>query len=546
VIVPVVWLSLHENTPPVGYWDDGLIGSLLEHPKYVHDIGSDAIKPGEGSIVIVPGRSHADDVESINSVLEPLPWALVIIRGDEEGVFPVDKLEHPRMLVWVQTPHEGLDADRFLPLGFPPQAPELLREHSHVRRPLDWMFAGQVTHERREACVEAVRGLKNGKLVETAGFTQGLSHDEYYRLMAQAKVVPCPSGPETPDTFRLYEALEAGCVPLADARTPKDERPSGYWQFLFGEDPPFPIVEDWSDAPGLIENFVDRYPAANNRIFAWWQQKKRALTHQLEEDINRLSGTIPEPATLGDKITVLIPTSPIPAHPDTAIIEETIRSVRDQLPDSEIILMVDGVRKEQEHRRADYDEYTRRLLWQANHEWRNVLPLVFEEHHHQASMTREALKQVKTPLILFVEQDTPLCELIEWDGLAKTIMSGEANLIRLHHEALILPDHKHLMLDVAPQLLHGVPLIRTAQWSQRPHLASVAFYRDIIDRHFKPTARTMIEDVMHGVLYEAYKLRGRAGWNDFKVMIFAPAVDMKRSYHLDGRGADPKYPMVLE
>ena len=33
-------------------------------------------------------------------------------------------------------------------------------------------------------------------------------------------MIPCPSGPATPDSFRLWEALEAGCVPIADGYAP--------------------------------------------------------------------------------------------------------------------------------------------------------------------------------------------------------------------------------------------------------------------------------------------------------------------------------------
>ena len=38
--------------------------------------------------------------------------------------------------------------------------------------------------------------------------------------MTAARSPQCPSGYATPDSFRLYEALEAGCVPLADMTAP--------------------------------------------------------------------------------------------------------------------------------------------------------------------------------------------------------------------------------------------------------------------------------------------------------------------------------------
>ena len=74
------------------------------------------------------------------------------------------------------------------------------------------------------------------------------------------------------------------------------------------------------------------------------------------------------------------------------MIEQTIRDIRANLPDCEIIIMLDGIRPEQEDRRGAYEEYKRRLLWLAHHTWHNVLPIIFDEHMHQAAMTREALK----------------------------------------------------------------------------------------------------------------------------------------------------------
>jgi hypothetical protein len=80
------------------------------------------------------------------------------------------------------------------------------------------------------------------------------------------------------------------------------------------------------------------------------------------------------------------------------------------------------------------------------------------------------------------------------------------------------------------------PLLRTAQYSQRPHLASTDLYRRMLTDCFSPQSKAFIEDRMHSVVYEAYRLRGKAGWNDWKLWLYAPAGDMKRSYHTDGRG----------
>ncbi|PIW95029.1 MAG: hypothetical protein COZ85_02145 [Candidatus Moranbacteria bacterium CG_4_8_14_3_um_filter_34_16] len=129
---------------------------------------------------------------------------------------------------------------------------------------------------------------------------------------------------------------------------------------------------------------------------------------------------------------------------------------------------------------------------------------------------------------------------IEWEKLEEVILKGEANVIRFHHEAMILPDHEYLMFDHENKIVEGVSMRRTMQWSQRPHLASKVFYQNMLDRYFTGD-KTMIEDVVYGRLIEACK-DGILGWYDWRVWIYTPEGDnIKRSYHIDGRKKDPKY-----
>lgn len=240
-------------------------------------------------------------------------------------------------------------------------------------------------------------------------------------------------------------------------------------------------------------------------------------------------------------ITVVIPTSPIESHPTTEYIEETIASIRHHLPDSEIIIQIDGVREEQEDFRERYLEYVHRVLWKCLHEWTNVLPLVFKEHHHQAKMMKETMGKIQTPLILYIEHDAPLVTDLEidWDKCIKFIESGDANTIRFHFENVIPEPHKPMMFDLKDGFL------QTCQWSQRPHLTTKVYYRDIMS-YFKDSAVTMIEDLYHGVVWNAYLDDGMIGWNKHRLWIYHPEGGIKRSYHLDTRGSQPKFKMKYE
>lgn len=230
-----------------------------------------------------------------------------------------------------------------------------------------------------------------------------------------------------------------------------------------------------------------------------------------------------------DDITVLIPVSPIPSHPETEVIDETVASVRERLPDSEIIIMFDGVAPWLMQYKADYDEFTARLLWKINHEYGNAIPMLHNQHKHQSGMVREALKLVRTPLVLFLEQDTPLHNELDFSKLVEPVKTGYVNLLRFHFEAQILDAHKHLMLDEKPIDILGVPLLRTKQWSQRPHLASTSYYQHICDKYWDDQPR-FIEHIMYGIVAE-----GGDNYDEHRLHIYAPEGTLVRSKHLDGR-----------
>lgn len=226
-------------------------------------------------------------------------------------------------------------------------------------------------------------------------------------------------------------------------------------------------------------------------------------------------------------ITVLIPVSPIPSHPSTEIVDQTLASIRERLPESEIIILFDGVPAWHEHMRTDYEKFKQTMLWKIEHELHNVVPLVFDKHSHQSLMVKKALDMVRTPLILFSEQDTPLHDEIPFEAISEAVKTGYANVVRFHHEASVHPEHEHLMLDKEPIDILGVPYLRTMQWSGRPHLASTSFYRTIADKYWDDQPR-FIEHIMYGVVVEG-------AYDEFRLHCYAPKGTLVRSLHLDGR-----------
>lgn len=553
--IPVRYLSLTNEIPAKGYWDMTMIRDLFTgkwardpHGYEFEEVDHDEFKAG---IIVFPARAQVEQFDALQTYINGLEWVVIMFTGDEEGVFPFEKLTHPKMRKYVMSPRKGaryVDVS-FLGTGYAPAVDHL--PDTKPEKIYDYFFAGQVTHERRKQMAEALKIVQattdlEGVYHPTESFTSGLEPSRYIQQLSLAKVAYCPSGPETPDTFRLFEALEAGCVPIADTRVPSnkdnDEFGDDYWEYFFNDTVPFPIIRDYSSLKGYTLDVLENYDRFSVEVAAWWMGVKRRWALELSEHVYRLSGV---EGVLKEDITVLMPSSPIASHPSTDMIDQTIRDTMGHFREPvELLVMADGLRDSTYAK--EYAEYLRKLIWKLGRDAEPALVITHKEHEHQARMTREALNIVTTKMILFVEHDAPIVPDYEMDfkALSKPILEGEANVIRFHHEALVLEPHKHLMIG-EPELVCDIPLWRTRQWSQRPHLARAEFYRTMLATYFPEDARTMIEDVIHGVVDSKVEESGMMGWYEFRLWMYYPAIldpkaNIKRSYHLDGRGDDLK------
>lgn len=285
VNLPVVRLA------PYRQWDQTLLDDLLSGALWQHGIEFERLdaypREADGILLICPARYYADHTAEISEAIARYRWVLAFRVGDEEDLLDPREIVHSNLKWWVQTPRVGRDYGdaRFMPLGYTPHFRELGGEAPD--RTVDVFLSGQRTHRRRVECFDALDGDDHVQRVHaTEGFTQGLRPPEYVRQMCGAKVAPAPSGAVSPDSFRLWEALEAHCVPVADDVSPAyDSR--GFWRMLL-PDAPFPILADYANLPGWIDDLLADWPRNANRIAAWWIAKKREYSQWLREDLEAL------------------------------------------------------------------------------------------------------------------------------------------------------------------------------------------------------------------------------------------------------------------
>lgn len=530
----VVWLGF-DGAVVRGRWDQTWVQELL--PRGIDQPDGWGADTGT-AVVVVCGEVDPDRLEP---VLDRLDSCVLVVTSNEERRFPHHRFAAPNRVLWLHTPDPddpptGWARWRPLPTGWTPGTVERFAA-SCPAKDLDLVFAGQVNHERRELVAARLSEKRDDgwpvALATFDHFTGDLPPGVYADMMRRARFVPCPAGNVSLDSFRVYEALQAGAVPILDCRTAQRTMDARFWSLVFGDDHPLPVAdEDWSVA-------VDR-TALPIEVAAWWTQYKRRWRHALDDDFDLLEAAH---TPYDGLVTVVVTASPIPEHPDIGVLDATIRSITESFAEvglPEIVVAFDGVRPEQEHRTADYREAIRRAAWAANHRWPNTSIVVAPEWGHQANMLRHVIDggHVPTPLLLFVEHDTPLVGRIPWAEATGAVCSS-IDMLRFHYDTDIHPSHRHLLVDTEPRWRDGIPVYRTRQWSQRPHLAKTAWYANLLDAHFPRSSRTMIEDKMHSVAQEGE-------WDDWRLAIYAPPGDMARSGHLDGRRGDPKYEMSYQ
>jgi hypothetical protein len=143
-------------------------------------------------------------------------------------------------------------------------------------RDLIWFFAGEVKNHRAKM-IATLRHLTPNYIHLTKGWNSpsGLSIEEMQEYFGRAVFAPCPFGNINPDSFRIMEALESGCIPVTVEFLGRD-----YFQYVYG-DHPFVVGKNWKDAAAMMRNILARPEVVAERQFrvkAWYADFKDRLS----------------------------------------------------------------------------------------------------------------------------------------------------------------------------------------------------------------------------------------------------------------------------
>ena len=148
-----------------------------------------------------------------------------------------------------------------------------------AQRPYNWSFLGQVSKASRPDMVKALTPIAPHYCHATDGIIPHIfPQTEYQHILLSSAFAPCPMGNVNLDSYRVYEALEAGAIPIVERRLTLD-----YFHHLLGKHP-LPTLGSWGEARRLIQRLTKQPQTLNElqrQCIEWWEQYKGHLREQI-------------------------------------------------------------------------------------------------------------------------------------------------------------------------------------------------------------------------------------------------------------------------
>jgi hypothetical protein len=153
-----------------------------------------------------------------------------------------------------------------------------------------WNFVGAPKGTRKELIRSLSQLDRECFIHQTAGWNapNSISTKAYRDVLENSMFTPSPIGNFNIDCFRLYEALEAGSIPIV-IRSSTDQ-PYTYYERLFEcqeSDLPFVFVDDWKDAKAKLMALLpageaglgktDTLIGMQSKAVKWWVEYKMKI-----------------------------------------------------------------------------------------------------------------------------------------------------------------------------------------------------------------------------------------------------------------------------
>jgi len=235
----------------------------------------------ESEDILIIVDSSVEKKEELYTKLQLICSKMFLIHlGDESGAYDTSLIYNKFNYVW-----RAFCLNRYfnnkkvscLPIGY--KSGTLFKKEI-VERKYKWAFLGTPHKSSRHDLLFQLSDIEPSFSHKTKKFNNKiLEVSKMNEILTSTEFIPCPNGFVHPETYRLYEALECGCIPIV-------ENAYKYYDRLFPNNP-FIKIDRWIEAKPVIREWRDdQIKQKREECRKWWSQCKNQLQEFIINKIN--------------------------------------------------------------------------------------------------------------------------------------------------------------------------------------------------------------------------------------------------------------------
>ena len=254
---------------------DQWIYEILNKIKYDF-IESEANLKKEDILIIID--SSVEKKGELYSKLNLLTSKIFLIHlGDETGTHDLSSIYKHCNHVWrtfCSSKYFNNDNVTCIPIGYKSGV-----TNTNSNRKYKWAFTGTPHKSSRHDLLYQFSKINPFFCHKTKKFDKNIiSVDKMSEVLSSTEFIPCPNGFFHPDTYRVYEALECGCIPIV-------ENAYKYYDRLFPNNP-FLKIEMWAEAKPIINGWSDnQIQRKREECKTWWNNLKNEIQDSLKNKV---------------------------------------------------------------------------------------------------------------------------------------------------------------------------------------------------------------------------------------------------------------------
>ena len=265
-----VWGIYHKKN------SDKWIYEILQKIKY--NIIENEKNLEKDDVLIIVDSSLEDKIEFYEKLKLICSKVFLFHLGDESGYYNLAPVYKNCNYIWrafCSNKYFENNQVKCIPIGFKSGVLNKQKNNNEYK----WAFIGTPHKSSRHDLLFQFSGIKPHFLHKTSKFDENIiSVGEMSEVLSSTEFIPCPNGFVHPETYRLYEALECGCIPIV-------ENAYKYYDRLFPNNP-FIKIDIWGDAKFMMKGWgEDQIKKKREECKIWWNAYKIKLQQFIRDKI---------------------------------------------------------------------------------------------------------------------------------------------------------------------------------------------------------------------------------------------------------------------